>query len=62
MSSAQVSAQLAIATWAGHRMGWGAPGGGFSWRTIERYWMKPNVNGVVPLPSLELRFEDVWLA
>jgi ABC-type transport system substrate-binding protein len=28
---------------------------------IQRYWMKPNVNGVVPLSSLELRFEDVWL-
>src|SRR5437899_2096170 len=29
---------------------------------IQRYWMKPNVNGMVPLSSLELRFEDVWLA
>jgi peptide/nickel transport system substrate-binding protein len=29
---------------------------------IQRYWMKPNVNGSMPLPSLELRFEDVWLA
>ena len=29
---------------------------------IQRYWTKPNVNGVVPLPSLELRFEDVWIA
>jgi hypothetical protein len=29
---------------------------------IQRYWMKPNVNGVVPVPSLELRFEDTWLA
>src|SRR5499425_135601 len=28
---------------------------------IQRYWMKPNVNGMVPLSSLELRFEDVWL-
>ncbi len=27
---------------------------------IQRYWMKPAVQGVVPLPSLELRFEDVW--
>jgi len=29
---------------------------------IQRYWMKPNVNGVVPLSSLELRFEDAWLS
>jgi len=29
---------------------------------IQRYWMKPNVNGVVPVPSLELRFEDTWIA
>src|SRR5262252_3072585 len=29
---------------------------------IQRYWMKPNVNGMVPLSSLELRFEDVWLS
>jgi peptide/nickel transport system substrate-binding protein len=29
---------------------------------IQRYWMKPNVQGSVPLPSLELRFEDTWLA
>jgi len=29
---------------------------------IQRYWMKPNVNGVVPVPSLELRFEDAWIA
>ena len=29
---------------------------------IQRYWTKPNVNGAVPLPSLELRFEDVWIA
>src|SRR5947199_6029598 len=29
---------------------------------IQRYWTQPNVNGVVPLPSLELRFEDVWIA
>ncbi|PYM19512.1 MAG: hypothetical protein DMD81_03655 [Candidatus Rokuibacteriota bacterium] len=28
---------------------------------IQRYWMKPNVNGSVPLPSLELRFEDTWI-
>jgi peptide/nickel transport system substrate-binding protein len=28
---------------------------------IQRYWMKPNVQGSVPLPSLELRFEDTWL-
>jgi peptide/nickel transport system substrate-binding protein len=29
---------------------------------IQRYWMKPNVNGMVALSSLELRFEDVWLS
>ena len=29
---------------------------------LQRYWMKPNVQGMVPLGSLELRFEDVWLA
>src|SRR5262247_2722328 len=29
---------------------------------IQRYWMKPNVNGSVPLSSLELRFEDTWIA
>jgi ABC-type transport system substrate-binding protein len=29
---------------------------------IQRYWMKPNVQGSVPLGSLELRFEDTWLA
>ena len=29
---------------------------------VQRYWMKPNVHGSVPLPSLELRFEDSWLA
>ena len=29
---------------------------------IQRYWMKPNVQGAGPLPSLELRFEDTWLA
>jgi peptide/nickel transport system substrate-binding protein len=29
---------------------------------IQRYWMKPNVHGSVPLPSLELRFEDTWIA
>jgi len=29
---------------------------------IQRYWMKPNVYGSVPLPSLELRFEETWLA
>jgi len=28
---------------------------------IQRYWMKPNVQGSVPLSSLELRFEDTWL-
>src|SRR5262245_3822771 len=28
---------------------------------IQRYWMKPNVNGSVPLASLELRFEDAWI-
>jgi peptide/nickel transport system substrate-binding protein len=29
---------------------------------IQRYWMKPNVQNAGPLPSLELRFEDTWLA
>ncbi len=29
---------------------------------IQRYWMKPNVQNAAPLPSLELRFEDTWLA
>jgi peptide/nickel transport system substrate-binding protein len=29
---------------------------------IQRYWMKPNVQGVVPVSSLELRFEDVWMS
>jgi peptide/nickel transport system substrate-binding protein len=29
---------------------------------IQRYWMKPNVRGSVPLSSLELRFEDTWIA
>jgi peptide/nickel transport system substrate-binding protein len=29
---------------------------------IQRYWTKPNVMGSVPLASLELRFEDTWLA
>jgi peptide/nickel transport system substrate-binding protein len=29
---------------------------------IQRYWMKPTVQGVVPLSSLELRLEDTWLA
>ena len=29
---------------------------------IQRYWMKPNVQGSTPLSSLELRFEDTWLA
>jgi hypothetical protein len=29
---------------------------------MQRYWMKPNVQGSVPLPSLELRFEDTWLS
>ena len=29
---------------------------------IQRYWTKPNVNGVTPVSSLELRFEDTWLA
>jgi peptide/nickel transport system substrate-binding protein len=28
---------------------------------IQRYWMKPTVQGVAPLSSLELRFEDTWL-
>jgi peptide/nickel transport system substrate-binding protein len=28
---------------------------------IQRYWMKPNVHGSVPLSSLELRFEDSWI-
>ncbi|MCI0549085.1 MAG: ABC transporter substrate-binding protein [Candidatus Rokubacteria bacterium] len=29
---------------------------------IQRYWMKPNVQGSIPLSSLELRFEDAWIA
>ena len=29
---------------------------------IQRYWTKPNVEGVVPLSSLEVRLEDVWMA
>jgi peptide/nickel transport system substrate-binding protein len=29
---------------------------------IQRYWTKPSVQGVVPLSSLELRFEDTWLS
>ena len=29
---------------------------------IQRYWTKRNVHGAVPLPSLELRFEDVWIS
>ena len=29
---------------------------------IQRYWMKPNVQGSVPLSSLELRFEDAWIS
>jgi hypothetical protein len=29
---------------------------------LQRYWMKPNVQGSAPLSSLELRFEDTWLA
>ena len=28
---------------------------------IQRYWMKPNVQGSAPLSSLELRFEDTWI-
>src|SRR5213083_383309 len=28
---------------------------------IQRYWMKPNIHGSAPLPSLELRFEDSWI-
>jgi peptide/nickel transport system substrate-binding protein len=29
---------------------------------IQRYWTKPNVQGVVPLSSLEFRCEDVWIS
>jgi peptide/nickel transport system substrate-binding protein len=29
---------------------------------IQRYWTKPNVQGSVPLTSLEVRLEDVWLS
>jgi ABC-type transport system substrate-binding protein len=29
---------------------------------VQRYWTKPNVQGSAPLSSLELRFEDTWLA
>jgi peptide/nickel transport system substrate-binding protein len=28
---------------------------------IQRYWTKPNVQGSVPLSSLEVRMEDVWM-
>lgn len=28
---------------------------------IQRYWMKPAVQGSQPLPSLEIRLEDMWL-
>jgi peptide/nickel transport system substrate-binding protein len=27
---------------------------------IQRYWTKPNIYGSVPLPSLEIRVEDMW--
>ncbi|HVG80329.1 MAG TPA: ABC transporter substrate-binding protein [Patescibacteria group bacterium] len=29
---------------------------------IQKYWMKPNVQASVPYPSLELKFEETWLA
>jgi hypothetical protein len=29
---------------------------------IQRCWTKPNVQGVVPQLSLEVRLEDVWMA
>ncbi|HVQ77842.1 MAG TPA: ABC transporter substrate-binding protein [Candidatus Binatia bacterium] len=29
---------------------------------VQRYWMKSNVQGSAPLPSLELRFEDSWIS
>jgi peptide/nickel transport system substrate-binding protein len=29
---------------------------------IQRYWTKPNVQGVAPFSSLEVRLEDVWLS
>jgi len=29
---------------------------------IQKYWTTPKVNGSVPLGSLELRFEDTWMA
>jgi len=29
---------------------------------IQRYWTKPNVQGVVPLSSLEVRLQNVWMA
>ncbi len=28
---------------------------------IQRYWMDPRVQGSAPLPSLEIRMEDMWL-
>lgn len=28
---------------------------------IQRYWTKPSLHGAVPLPSLEVRAEDMWL-
>jgi len=29
---------------------------------IQKYWMKPTVQASVPYPSLELKFEETWLA
>ena len=29
---------------------------------VQRYWTKLNVQGAAPVSSLELRFEDVWIA
>jgi peptide/nickel transport system substrate-binding protein len=28
---------------------------------IQRYWFKPTVHGSQPLPSIEIRLEDMWL-
>jgi hypothetical protein len=28
---------------------------------IQRYWFKPTLHGSQPLPSLEIKLEDMWL-
>jgi ABC-type transport system substrate-binding protein len=27
---------------------------------LQQYWMKPDIHGSVPYPSLEIRVEDMW--